>query len=207
MTAVDIVCPSGIYAITNTVTGKKYIGSAKNIKARWGKHLNELRRGAHHSQRLQNAWNKYGASAFVFSVVEYVDCLGLLIEKEQAHIDAAVSVSTGYNICPKAGSRLGTKHSAESLTKMTGKVFSDARRENISKGKLGKKLDPLKIAKRSEREFSQAHRDNISKAISGIKRSTGSIAKRQATRMANGGYKKTPESIEKWKATRLANQI
>jgi predicted GIY-YIG superfamily endonuclease len=49
---------SGIYKIVNTKTGKIYIGSAQNIKCRFGNHLSELRRGVHHSIHLQNSYNK-----------------------------------------------------------------------------------------------------------------------------------------------------
>lgn len=43
---------SGVYAITNTATGKRYIGSAVNIKKRWREHLHNLRKNKHHSKKL-----------------------------------------------------------------------------------------------------------------------------------------------------------
>ena len=47
-----------------------YIGESVDIKSRWHTHKSELRRGVHHSERLQKDWKKYGEKAFRFSVVE-----------------------------------------------------------------------------------------------------------------------------------------
>ena len=58
---------SGIYKIVNTVNGKKYVGSAVDIKRRWQAHKLRLRKNNHHSPKLQNAWNKHGESSFTFS--------------------------------------------------------------------------------------------------------------------------------------------
>ena len=59
----------GVYQIKNTLNGKAYIGSSKNIKRRLGIHRSMLRRGTHRNPHLQNAWNKYGESAFVMVAV------------------------------------------------------------------------------------------------------------------------------------------
>lgn len=59
-----------IYAITNTTNGKKYVGSTvQRPKARWGGHRHLLRKGAHHSYKLQAAWSSAGEAAFIFSVI------------------------------------------------------------------------------------------------------------------------------------------
>jgi hypothetical protein len=64
---------SGVYAITNTANGWQYIGSSKDMKARWRIHKNFLERGAHPNFQLQAAYGQYGANAFTFTVLEYVD--------------------------------------------------------------------------------------------------------------------------------------
>lgn len=57
----------GVYTITCLPTGKQYVGSTRRgFSHRFQLHLCHLRRNRHHSPYLQNAWNKYGESAFVF---------------------------------------------------------------------------------------------------------------------------------------------
>jgi len=75
---------SGIYLIA-TPRGSKYIGSSNNIYRRWSEHRRNLRRGAHHSTRLQAAWNKYG-EGLRFEII--CECsIDLLEEMEQKYIN------------------------------------------------------------------------------------------------------------------------
>lgn len=111
---------SGVYEIVNTVNGHKYIGSAVNIKSRWRSHFYHLNKNKHHSSHLQNAWNKFGADCFEFSVVEYCD-KAKLIEREQFYIDKE---KPSYNICQTAGSCLG-------------RITSDEARRKISMARTG----------------------------------------------------------------------
>lgn len=138
----SIVCPSGIYAITNTVNGKKYIGSAVNLKFRWVKHLVELRSSTHHSQKLQSSWKKHGESAFQFSVLEYVDDRAKLLAREQFWLDGFQPHLTGYNMIPTAGSHLGVKRSDESKARMrlaqAGKKLSPEQIERLRLSHIGK---------------------------------------------------------------------
>ena len=155
----------GIYRI-GIEDGKCYIGSSVDIKRRWTAHRNKLRRGVHHSLPLQNAWNKYGESAFVFEVIE--ECENdTLILREQFWID---SQKPAFNVAPAAGSpMLGRKHTQEARNRMsaarvgnqyskgfkhtdetkalmsasrTGQVFTPERCANISAAKKGKKFTP-----------------------------------------------------------------
>lgn len=113
--SLDKKLKSGIYAIRHKATGKAYVGSAVNIKNRWRGHHYHLQARSHHSRPLQAAWNKYGADAFEWVVLEYVE-LDRLIEREQHYIDTYRSAvrGAGYNLCPIAGSCRGVKHSEES---------------------------------------------------------------------------------------------
>src|SRR5690242_20644116 len=97
---------SGIYAIMNTVNGKQYVGSAVNIAARWRAHRSGLQRGYHRNPHLQAAWNKYGADAFTFTVLEYCP-LDSLISREQYWLDTLDTVAHGYNILAIAHSPRG----------------------------------------------------------------------------------------------------
>jgi group I intron endonuclease len=96
---------SGIYQILCVPTGKIYIGSAIDLRARWEQHRHGLRRGAHHNFRLQQAWDKYGEPNFEFSVLEFVEAPELLVA-EQRWIDSTgcTNRNIGFNIFDTAGS-------------------------------------------------------------------------------------------------------
>lgn len=106
----------GIYTITNTENGHVYVGSAVNVVQRWRAHRSELKYGAHHSPYLQRAWQKHGESAFLFKKILICAPEHLLMFEQRA-IDVLKPI---YNMCPIAGSRLGSKHTPESIAKMSG---------------------------------------------------------------------------------------
>lgn len=127
---------TGIYAIVNQSNGKFYIGSTSrlgNIPSnsgfylRWTNHINELKRGEHGNQHLQNAWNKYGSESFRFQILEFVEpnkCL----EVEQVYLDLfpVGDRELVYNICFIAGSTLGVTckdSTKEKISKANSKPF------------------------------------------------------------------------------------
>jgi group I intron endonuclease len=63
----------GIYQILNTVNGKSYIGSSKQINERLREHRYKLNKGIHTNSHLQAAWTKYGKKVFTYSAI--VECL------------------------------------------------------------------------------------------------------------------------------------
>lgn len=95
----------GVYKIKCITTGKIYIGSAVNIYDRCGQHQRKLRRGKHHNEHLQSAWDKYGAENFEFSVLE-ITARNNLLNSEQAWLNktCAFDRQIGYNIFKYAGS-------------------------------------------------------------------------------------------------------
>lgn len=64
---------TGIYCITNTVTGKRYVGKSVDIESRFSEHIRELVSGNHFNLYLQRSWNKYGRDCFSFNVLEECD--------------------------------------------------------------------------------------------------------------------------------------
>ena len=150
---------SGIYSIANTSNGKCYIGSAVSIENRWAVHRHGLNRGIHHSVALQRAWEKYGPEMFKFEVLEYVQELSKLVEREQYWIDCYITVGLdGYNICKQAGSSMGRK-------------FSEAAKEKMRAAKLGKPRSAEARAKQSATtrgtKKSESHRLAIGAAQKG----------------------------------------
>ena len=111
---------SGIYEIEHARSGKRYVGSAVNCAARWNVHRFYLRRGTHHSEKLQRAWTKYGEHEFNFRRLLICSEQDLVFY-EQRVLDAFDAVHNGFNCAPVAGSSLGYKHTAEALKKMSGR--------------------------------------------------------------------------------------
>lgn len=126
----EIPTTSGIYRFTNISNNKIYIGSAKNLRKRFGKHLSNLRLNKHHSKHFQNAWNKYGENSFEYDIIEFVEDVSNLLIREQYYLDTLLFaqeyikkesnkfLELGYNINPCASNRLGTVQSKEAIQKM-----------------------------------------------------------------------------------------
>lgn len=106
---------SGVYSITNIVTGKVYVGScATHIPHRWAQHKSLLRKGIHTNAHLQSAWDKYGASAFLFEVVEaWEPELCCAMEQYWINLLRSDNRDFGYNMKPVCKSQLGFKHTEE----------------------------------------------------------------------------------------------
>lgn len=171
-----ILCVGGVYLIRNTANGKVYVGSAANIARRFSEHRNSLNAKRHHSQKLQRAWDKYGADCFEFLVIESIEEVPRLIEREQVWIDDLKSATKGgYNVSPTAGSPAGVRHSAQARANMSAAQkcrppITDATRLKLSLAGVGRKLSPESIEK-----MAAAHR--------GVKRSAEVNAKNSAARL------------------------
>jgi hypothetical protein len=135
---------TGVYQIKNTVNGKRYIGSTKSFSARFQQHRYALERNTHHSKKLQNAWNKYGSCAFVFEKVLVCSAENLL-DYEQRLLDGYESASQkGYNQLCTAGSRQGTPHDEEVVSRM--RLFQRSNRKKYAWG--GEQLCVAEIAEK-----------------------------------------------------------
>jgi group I intron endonuclease len=190
---------SGIYKISSKIKPERcYIGSAVDINKRWTVHLYKLKKGAHHSVKLQNHVNKYKIEDLIFETL--LTCGKTeLIEKEQFFLD---TLHPYFNICYTAGNtlgripsettrnkirekKIGNKPSPETRKKMSesglGRQFTEEHRAGISKGRLGMC-------------FSEEHRNNISKAKTGTHR-TPESRKKQSESML--GVPRSEESIRK----------
>ena len=86
----------GIYRIRNLKNDKCYYGSSKNIDKRWKRHINELKKGIHHSVPLQRAWIKYSENNFIFEIVEECNEKELLL-REQHYLDMKPEYNVGIN--------------------------------------------------------------------------------------------------------------
>ena len=74
---------SGIYKITNTITGDFYIGSSKNIKQRWAFHKIPSMWKQCPNNPMYLDMQKYGVDNFVFEVLEVVEQDKLKVTEQQ----------------------------------------------------------------------------------------------------------------------------
>lgn len=82
-TKFNYLLKSGIYKIC---IGKHiYVGSSSNLKNRLNHHLSALRNNKHHSQFLQNCFNKYTIEETYFDIIEYCE-IEILEEREGFYI-------------------------------------------------------------------------------------------------------------------------
>jgi group I intron endonuclease len=146
---------SGIYLITNTVSGKIYVGSSKKTWDRWRNHRSDLRRGKHTNCHLMAAWVRYGEDAFSFAVLEYCEPEDLMDREEWwINLLGTRDGDKGYNITearPGGGMR-GRKHTPETRAKM-------------STSAMGVKPTPEAVAKMraalTGRTLSPEHRESM----------------------------------------------
>jgi len=151
---------SGIYVILNTKTKKVYIGKSNDIYARWKSHKSKLSNCIHYNKHLQSSWNKYGAKAFKFFVLEYCS-IEVLNERERHHIGIYQSRGIAYNISIGDDGTSGHIVSEETRTKLreinTGKKHSESTKQKLRDIFKGKSKPPR----------SEEHRQNISKSKTG----------------------------------------
>lgn len=92
----------GVYVIENKITGEKYIGISVKMRKRWKNHRYRLNNNIHHSPKLQNAWNKYGAENFKFYTIYFAFTKNSkeLLELERFYIEKYDTYTNGYNCTP-----------------------------------------------------------------------------------------------------------
>src|ERR1700679_1442423 len=62
--------PRGIFAVTCTAAGEKWIGSSPNLLAAQNSLWFQLRAGRYRNAALQQAWKQHGEAAFTLEVLE-----------------------------------------------------------------------------------------------------------------------------------------
>jgi len=175
---------TGIYSITCKINNRKYIGQSKDIASRWKTHLYELRRGTHHTESLQEDWNKYTYEDFVFQI-EYI-CTKKYLTFHEIRIWELYE--NNYNGKPNKNTY--PEPTEETKRKMSdshkGKKFSAEHKRKLSeKGKLRTHSEETKrkISKSNKgKAKSKEHRRNISEARKGTTHSEETKRKMSKTR-------------------------
>lgn len=142
---------SGIYQIQSKRNGKSYVGSAVNVKQRvLHFHLSDLEKNQHYNPHIQNHVNKWGTYDLDIFILELCP-KSKLLECEQFWLD---KLQPQFNICKKAGSRLGVILSEETKKKFQGQ-------NNPMYGKISK-LHPRYGISHSERTKRKMRRNHAS---------------------------------------------
>ena len=90
---------SGIYKITNTITGDFYIGSSKNLKSRWAHHKCKSVWDNNQNNPMYLDMQKYGVDKFEFEILEILEEVeeDKLKEMEQLFIEMLKPAYNNYN--------------------------------------------------------------------------------------------------------------
>lgn len=107
MTKEELTNKWGIYKILNTINGKFYIGSSKNLRKRLYEHFRELNLGIHSNKHLQNAWIKYRKEGFKFCILKIIDNTENFTDTQLRELETKYIQKTmcykpeiGYNFIP-----------------------------------------------------------------------------------------------------------
>ena len=149
---------SGIYLITNTLSGKMYVGQSNGIKRRFNRH----KRAAvtkHHREAfyLHNSISKHGQENFKFEVLLYSKDRDYLNLMEQRCIESYNTLSpNGYNL--DTGGGVSRTVSEATKEKMRGRIAwnkgiprSEEEKRKLSLPMMGK-VSPQKGKPRTEEE-------------------------------------------------------
>ena len=118
---------SGIYKITNTITGDFYIGSSNDVKERWACHKCQSTWNDNSNKQLYQDMQKFGVDKFSFQVLAEVEADSLK-EMEQRFIE---TLNPTYN--DKNAKGLDIERHKESHRKASKKY------EKTNKGKESKR--------------------------------------------------------------------
>lgn len=202
---------AGVYCITSP-SGGRYIGSARDIAARWSVHRHGLRQQAHHNAPLLRAAGKYGLEALKFEVLVVCDERNLLTY-EQIALD---TLKPEYNLAKVAGRSaagskhwLGREHTDETRQKMRAAaerreaaVSADERagiKAKISasliarEAQLPEDVRSARAAARSGVVLTSEHKAKISAAGKGRQKSAETRARMAAAQEKNKGVPRSPE--------------
>ena len=118
---------SGVYKITNIITGDFYIGSSKDVKQRWSQHKSPSVHKLWPNSKLYKSMAQYGRDNFTIEVIEETDNLK---EREQYWIE---QLKPSYNSIYADG--YNTERRKETYRRCNKEWYKVNRDEQLAKSK------------------------------------------------------------------------
>lgn len=156
----------GVYKITNTITGKYYIGYAKDIYKRFKEHRNTLKNGNHQNIILQRSYNKYTLDSFTFEILHQYDNIEDAKNKELEYLENLEIRPLLYNLhYNNSGGDTLTNHPdrIDIIKRMTNTI-------NDNYSKMTDKEKKEKHGQLGEKNgmFGKTHTEKVKKIISDL---------------------------------------
>ena len=209
----------GIYKIRNLKNGKVYIGQSYDLTTRFRDHRKPCKFKS--NRPLYSSIKKYGIENFEFIVLEWIEDISKLDEREQYWMDyyKSYNLEYGYNLSPTSGgSTRGIKHTEEHKQKigLAGKgrkhtEISIAKMVEAQKGKPKSEEHRLKLVevakKRWENPDYRKHMSETQKGKSPWNKGIPcSKEHKEAISKANKDKKKEPFTEEHKRKIGLGNK-
>lgn len=173
-----------------------YGGRTSDFRIRWDAHLNALRAGRHHNERMQRVFQKYGR--FDPVVLEEID--EDLLAAEQRWLDENFEKPGCLNLSRWAdrGANRGRKLTAEHRQKISeahkGKVMSEESRKKMSAAFRKRKASPETKRRMSESQIGRKHTEESKRKMSEIAKKRGGLGPKVASEESK---RKVSESLKR----------